>query len=143
MARKLMLFVGVLLLLAGAVGFLAAAVALADADKVPEIKNPKGVEITLPPDDPVVLERKHQAETVLFGSLLCGGVGLVVIIVCVWVGKRTTPPVEAATSASEQQGLPKQPEVQPVKPTTVPTQEDLSKWKADAQPEDPRADRSP
>ena len=88
MARTSALVVGALLVLAGILGFLASSVALATASKVPDIKTPKGVELTLPPDNPDVVERQRQAESVLFGSLLCGGCGVVIIGIGLWLGKK-------------------------------------------------------
>lgn len=91
MARRLVFAFGVLLLLAGILGFLASAVALATADDPPGIQpSRQGVELTLSPDDPLVIERRIQAEMVLFGSLLCGGIGFVLTGVTVWLGRRTS-----------------------------------------------------
>ena len=107
MFRKLLLVVGVLLLLAGGLGFLASSVALSTANQVPDVKTPKGVEITLPPDDPVVAERKRQAETVLFGSLLCGGCGIVLTGIGLLsrrkAQQRPTPQSSASRSARTDQ----------------------------------------
>ena len=83
-----MLSVGAILLFAGVVGFLASAVALADADKLPEIEAPQGITITMLPDEPIVEQRKRQAEGILFASLLGGGVGIFLIVAGVWMRKK-------------------------------------------------------
>ena len=89
MTRKLLMGLGVLFLLAGILGFLASAVALANADEVPEVRPPDGVTITLPEDAPRVVERKRQAELVLFGSLLSGGCGVVLLGTGIWLKRRS------------------------------------------------------
>jgi len=89
MPRKLLLGLGILFLLAGILGFLASAVALATADEVPEIKPPDGVTITLPENDPRTVERKRQAELVLLGSSLSGGGGVVLLGVWFWLKRRS------------------------------------------------------
>ena len=89
MKSNLVLVAGVVLLLTGVLGFLASAVALASVDEVPNVKTPEGTTLTLNPDNPRVAERKGQAETVLLGSLVCGGSGVFLIGVGVWMKRRT------------------------------------------------------
>ena len=89
MTRRLLIGLGILLLLAGILGFLASAVVLATADEIPEIKPPDGVTISLPEDDPRVVERKRQAELVLFGSFLGGGLGVVLLGTGYWLQRRS------------------------------------------------------
>ena len=79
MKFNLVIIIGVVLSLAGILGFLASAVALSSVDEISGVKTPEGTELTLDPDDPLVAKRKSQAETVLFGSLLSGVVGLLFI----------------------------------------------------------------
>lgn len=88
MRRKVVMAIGLLLLLAGLLGFLASAVALATADEMADIQTPEGVELRLAPDDPKVAERKRQAEVVLFGSFLCGGGGVVLVAIGIWLGSK-------------------------------------------------------
>ena len=89
MKANIMLVAGVVLLLAGVLGFLASAVALASVDEVPGVQTPEGITLTLDPDDRRVAERKSQAEMVLFGSFLCGGVGVFLVGTAVWIKRRT------------------------------------------------------
>lgn len=90
MTYKLVLIIGGALILIGFLGFLAAGVALYNADKVAEIKSPKGTQIMIPDDAPIVLERKKQAEFVLFGTLLIGGIGLCMVVSGIYKGKRNS-----------------------------------------------------
>ena len=90
MTYKLVLIIGGVLMLSGLLGFLAAAVALNNSNKFPGIKSPNGAEITISDDDPIVLERKKQAEFVLFGSLLIGGIGLCMVVGGIYKGKRNS-----------------------------------------------------
>lgn len=90
MTYKLILIIGGALMLSGLLGFLAAAVALDNANKLAEIKSPKGTQIIIPGDDPIVLERKKQAEIVLFGSLLIGGIGGCMVVGGIYKGKRNS-----------------------------------------------------
>ena len=89
MKANVFLVAGVVLLLTGVLGFLASAVALASVDEVTGVKTSEGTTLTLKPDDPRVAERKGQAETVLFGSLVCGGGGVFLIGTGVWMKRRT------------------------------------------------------
>ena len=88
MKANIVIAVGVVLLLLGVLGFLGSAVALASVDEVPNVATPEGATLTLAPDDPQVAVRKSQAETVLFASLLCGGVGVGTLGTGVWLKKR-------------------------------------------------------
>ena len=81
MARKLCLIVGIVLVLVAVIGFLASSVMLASAADVRDVRPPPGAELQLPADDPVVKQRRDQAESVLLGSLLVGALGVVVLIV--------------------------------------------------------------
>ena len=102
MFKRVVLIAGVLLLFAGMLGFLASSVGLATANSAPDVKTPKGVEITLAADDPVVRERQRQAEAFLFGSLLCGACGMVLTGMGVWLRKKdqrwTGPPRSVSQS---------------------------------------------
>ena len=89
MKANAMLVAGIVLLLIGVLGFRASAVALASIDEVVGVKTPEGTTLKLNPDDPRVAERKSQAETVLFGSLVCSGGGAFLIGTSVWMKRRT------------------------------------------------------
>jgi len=90
MKWKLTLIIGVVLLPAGIVGFLMASVGLATADKMPRgIRAPEGVELRLPPDDVSVRRQRRQAETVLLGSGLVGGCGIILTGAGWWMRRKS------------------------------------------------------
>lgn len=84
MKKKNLLIVGVILLLLGVIGFLASSVALASANRAQTISAGDGVEVTLPNDDPAVVQRRKQAESILFPSLFLGILGGVCLVWGLW-----------------------------------------------------------
>lgn len=80
MKKKVLFIVGSILLLLGILGFLASSVQLASANKAVNISAGEGIEVTLPDDDVTVVQRKNQAESVLFPSLFLGVFGCVFIV---------------------------------------------------------------
>lgn len=77
MKTRLLIGTGVLLVLMGGLGFLAAAVALARATELPSSIPAAGSgELRLDDNDPLVKERQAQAEGVLWGSLTLGAAGV-------------------------------------------------------------------
>lgn len=78
MPRRIIITVGVVMLLAGILGFVVASVGLANADRV-DIVSPADTQLRRAEDDPLYIEKKQQAEVVLFGSLIVGFIGLLTL----------------------------------------------------------------
>jgi hypothetical protein len=72
---RILLATGLVLLLGGLLGFLAASVALARAQDPPALATELPGRLELDPEDPLVQTRRRQAESVLFGSLLAALAG--------------------------------------------------------------------
>ncbi len=91
MKWKIAVILGIVLMLAGLFGFLMASVALAKADEIPDnIQAPEGIELRLSPDNAQVRRQRQQAETVLFGSFLVGGLGTILVGTGAWMRKKAT-----------------------------------------------------
>lgn len=88
MKHKILIALGVLLILAGGAGFLASSVALATADQATELNAPDGIELRLSREDPLVQKRKRQGESVLFGSLLSGMIGSLLVGTGWWLSRK-------------------------------------------------------
>ncbi len=107
MKPRFVIIIGMILLLAGVAGFLVSSVALATADTPEGVQMPEGMELKMAPDDPRVKQQEEQATTVLFGSLLCGVCGLLVVGTGWWMKKNARPdprPLAASAEPEETSG---------------------------------------
>lgn len=80
LTRGIVAIAGGVLIAIGMLGFVAASVGLSEAKKIPDLKSSSHQRLELSEDSPVLAARRRQAENLLLGSLLLGGLGLVTLL---------------------------------------------------------------
>lgn len=100
--KRVLTWLGGLLLVCGLGLFIIASVGLSAADIDTTIAAPPGGKVTLPDDHPKVVSQKEKAERFLLASGVVGGVGVVMLLVGMVLPVQENRPVEEELEDEEE-----------------------------------------